>query len=111
MVKNVSQFQQTKLSKLLEEPEGLEQSMKLALSLRIIRLTPYGNFKFSMFRFQKEDIAILRRCINTPNELSGAAGLLPTTDHVVNLSYLFPGLSFPEIIVHGKFRRLASACI
>lgn len=51
----------------------------------------------------KHDMRYLQQCMATPNENIKAAGLLPTSDHIVNISYAFPQLSLSEIIVHHDY--------
>ncbi len=46
---------------------------------------------------QRKDLEHLKRCMNTPNQNVVAAGLLPTSDHIVNLTHACPNLSLPSI--------------
>lgn len=46
----------------------------------------------------KKDLAYLQQCMKLSNEPMAAAGLLPSSDHVVNMASAFPGISLPSII-------------
>lgn len=55
---------------------------------------------FRVNSLHSKDMKYLKRCISIPNTPIPGAGLLPTADHIVNLSHLIRGVSLPEIIVH-----------
>jgi ATP-dependent RNA helicase SUPV3L1/SUV3 len=46
----------------------------------------------------KKDLTYLQQCMTVSNESIAAAGLLPSSDHVVNMASAFPRINLPSII-------------
>lgn len=58
-----------------------------------------GLFKRVVHRLHGGDMKYLKQCISTPNAPIPGAGLLPTADHVVNLSHCLRDVTLPELLV------------